>query len=260
MQDKIVTGAIAAEVREAQPDLNEPTVNAIVDLQKQLNILEDNKTQVAKDRAAQIRADIKNLKENQLPDAVAPTVETTPSLTEELAQSIAAQEQAATTFTDADRARKQELEDGIASARARGITIGENLTNELETLNKKEQDAIQEQAAGQVPVQPTTTVGQEVEQGVSQAEPQVPAQASVQEEVTPAQEEIFTLEDEPAPAAQPQVQEEINEEDIALSGLRDGFKAVTRNSFDLRSDAEVTRNVNSGKSFTTSVTKNGKNM
>jgi hypothetical protein len=117
MQDKIVTGSIANEVRAAQPNLNEPTVNAIVDLQKQLNALEGNKTQVAKDKAAQIRAEIKNLQEN-------PIIETKPK-----------------------------------------------------------EDAIQEQAAGEVPVQSGATVSEEVAQGVPQAEPQVVTEAGVQEEV-----------------------------------------------------------------------------
>jgi len=45
------------------------------------------------------------------------------------------------------------------------------LENELKTL-KIEQNAVQEQAAGQVPVQPTTTVGEEVVQGEPTAEPQ----------------------------------------------------------------------------------------
>lgn len=196
MQDKIVTGSIANEVRAAQPDLNEPTVNAIVELQKELNKLEGNKTQVAKDKAAQIRAEIKNLQENQLPEqsisetvvAEAPeAVQKRAARVSEIESIIANDE--ATTFTEADRARKQELEEGIASARDRGITIGENLTNELETLNKKEQDAIQEQAAGQVPVQPGTGVSQEVAQGEPQAEPQgVTQQGQVQEEVVPTQE------------------------------------------------------------------------
>jgi hypothetical protein len=118
IQDKIVTGEIANQVREAQPDLNDATVNAIVDLQKQLNILEGNKTQVAKDRAALLRARIKELQENQI-------VETKPV----------------------------------------------------------QEDAIQEQAAGQVPIQPTTGVSQEVAQGEPQAEPQVTAEEGVQEEV-----------------------------------------------------------------------------
>lgn len=101
----------------------------------------------------------------------------------------------ATIFTDADRARKQELEEGIASAKSRGVAIGENLTNELETLNKKEQDAIQEQAAGQVPVQSGATTGQEVAQGEPQTEPQDVTQEG-QEEVIPAsiQPEIDTIE------------------------------------------------------------------
>ena len=115
MQDKIVTGSIANEVRAAQPDLNEPTVNAIVDLQKQLNALEGNKTQVAKDKAAQIRAEIKNLQEN-------PIIETKPK-----------------------------------------------------------EDAIQEQAAGEVPVQSGATVSQEVAQGEPQAEPQVVAEEGEKE-------------------------------------------------------------------------------
>jgi len=59
----------------------------------------------------------------------------------------------------------------------------QRIEKQLQDL-KEEQDAVQEQAAGQVPVQPTTTVGQEVEQGVPQAEPQVTAQEGVQEEVT----------------------------------------------------------------------------
>jgi len=143
LQDKVVTGAIANEIREAQPDLNDETVNAIVDLQKRLNKLEGNKTQVAKDIAAKLRTAIKDLQENQLPETATPVVETAPSLTEELAQSIAAQETKPT-----------------------------------------QQDAIQEQAAGQVPVQSGATVSQEVEQGVSQTEPQVtPQEGQVQEEV-----------------------------------------------------------------------------
>jgi hypothetical protein len=124
-------------------------------------------------------------------------------------------------FTEEDRARKQELEEGIASATARGITIGENLTNELETLNKKEQDAIQKQAAGQVPVQPTATVGQEVEQGIPQTGPQVTPQTGTQKEVTPTleptaqptilteaeqlskMEEMFTQEEAPVTPTEP---------------------------------------------------------
>jgi len=127
LQDKIVTNTIKEEVKQAQPDLNEPTLNAIVDLQKQLNTLEGNKTEVAKEKAAQIRAEIKNLQEN-------PITETKPV----------------------------------------------------------QEDAIQEQAAGQVPVQSGTTVSQEVAQGEPQAEPQVTAEeGQAKEEVKPSDEKFF---------------------------------------------------------------------
>jgi hypothetical protein len=63
-------------------------------------------------------------------------------------------------------------------------TERQKIEAELQTL-KQEQDAIQEQAAGEVPVQSGATVSEEVAQGEPQAEPQVTAEAGVQEEVTP---------------------------------------------------------------------------
>jgi len=57
------------------------------------------------------------------------------------------------------------------------------LQTELETL-KSEQDAIQVETAGQVPVLTEAGVGEEVVQGKPKAEPQVVAQEGVQEEVT----------------------------------------------------------------------------
>ena len=64
----------------------------------------------------------------------------------------------------------------------------EDINNQIQQiLLTPQQDAIQEQAAGQVPVQPGTTVSQEVAQGEPQAEPQGIAQEG--QEVIP-QEEI----------------------------------------------------------------------
>jgi predicted GNAT family acetyltransferase len=61
----------------------------------------------------------------------------------------------------------------------------EDINNQIqEILLAPQQDAIQEQAAGQVPVQPGATVSQEVAQGEPQAEPQVVTEeGQVQEEV-----------------------------------------------------------------------------
>jgi hypothetical protein len=187
LQDKIVTGAIAKEVKEAQPDLNDATVNVIVDLQKQLNTLEGNKTQVAKDKAAQIRADIKNLQENQLPDVV----EAKPAVVE----SGLTPEQRAQEIESIELDLK--YDDRMIAEGGQSYNTDErtSLEEKLQTL-KSEQDAIQEQAAGQVPIQPRTGVSQEVAQGEPQAEPQVTAEAGVQEEVIPTKTRIAELEKE----------------------------------------------------------------
>jgi hypothetical protein len=59
---------------------------------------------------------------------------------------------------------------------------------ELNQLNQKQKDAIQEQTAGEVPVQPTTAVGEEVVQGEPTAEPQVlTEEGKAEEEVTPSE-------------------------------------------------------------------------
>ena len=88
---------------------------------------------------------------------------------------------------DSDFATLQETGQGNLSFEQR-----QEIKQELLKLNVEE-DAIQKQAAGQVPVQPTATVGQEVEQGIPQTGPQVTPQTGTQKEVTP------TIE----PAAQP---------------------------------------------------------
>jgi hypothetical protein len=235
LQNKIVDDSLKDQIRKANPDLNNASVNAIAGLQKELNNLEGNTTQVAKDRAAEIRTKIKDIQANQLTEepttyrvdgkdvsvdyideliktkskeellamnieinndqtglaerlqaaggakAASPTVETPISLTEELAQSIAEKRKARITeledLLDLDFAITQETGKGNLSFDER-----REIKQELQKLNA-EQDAFQEQAAGQVPVQPTATVGQEVEGGISQAEPQVTPQEGLQEEI-----------------------------------------------------------------------------
>jgi hypothetical protein len=66
LQNKIVDDAIKNQIRQASPDLNDASVNAIADLQKELNKLEGNTTQVAKDRAAEIRSRIKEIQANPI--------------------------------------------------------------------------------------------------------------------------------------------------------------------------------------------------
>jgi hypothetical protein len=82
---------------------------------------------------------------------------------------------------------KRDLERQI-DGKDQALTVPQrNRVNEInQQLTKLSEDAIQKQAAGEVPVQPGTGVGQEVAQGEPQAEPQVVAQEG--------QEEINTLE------------------------------------------------------------------
>ena len=75
IQDKIVTSAIKEQVKQGNPDLNEPSLNAITELEKELKKLEGNTTQTGKDKAAAIRGQIKNIQENQLQEeAVTETI------------------------------------------------------------------------------------------------------------------------------------------------------------------------------------------
>lgn len=66
LQDKIVSSSIKEQVKQGNPDLNEPSLNAITELELQLRKLEGNTTQTGKDKAAAIRQQIKNIQENQL--------------------------------------------------------------------------------------------------------------------------------------------------------------------------------------------------
>ena len=183
LQDKIVTSSIMAQVREANPELNEPSLKAITELEKQLTLLEGNKTQTGKDKAADIRTQIKNIQENQLQEeAVAETITAeAPELAQQRVDRIA------------------EIEELLTpDAYFMPIEKREELQTELETL-KTEQDAIQEQAAGQVPVQSETGVSQEVPGGEPKTEPQVLTEEVVQEEVKAPEitrESIRSLTDE----------------------------------------------------------------
>ena len=97
------------------------------------------------------------------------------------------------------------------------------LQTELETL-KSEQDAIQVETAGQVPVLTEAGVGEEVVQGEPQAEPQGIAQEGVQEEVTKPQQ---------LKAEAPIVSEEVVSENIEQT------PEITRESIRLLTDEEV---------------------
>jgi hypothetical protein len=84
---------------------------------------------------------------------------------------------------------KRDLERQIDGKDQALTTPQRNRVNEInQQLTKLSEDAIQKQAAGEVPVQPGATVSEEVEQGVPQAEPQVVAEEGQAQEVIPQEE------------------------------------------------------------------------
>ena len=70
IDDKVVAYSTKEEVRQANPDLNEPTLDAVTKLELELQKLQGNKTQSGKDKSSAIKAQIKDLQENQLTEEV----------------------------------------------------------------------------------------------------------------------------------------------------------------------------------------------
>tara|TARA_R100000697_G_scaffold78809_1_gene91049 strand:- start:80 stop:7378 length:7299 start_codon:yes stop_codon:yes gene_type:complete len=66
LQDRIVFLQKKEQIKEAQPDLNEPTLEAITEKQVQIDEKENNNTEVAKEEKSKLRQEIKELSENQL--------------------------------------------------------------------------------------------------------------------------------------------------------------------------------------------------
>jgi hypothetical protein len=134
IQDIIVTDSIKEQVKQGNPELNEPSLNAITQLEKDLKKLEGNTTQTGKDKAAAIRGQIKNIQENQLQE-------------EAVVETAQAETAAAPTLTPEQRvARIAELEVLVAPDSELSVTSPEwsKAADELQTL-KKQQDAIQKQ-------------------------------------------------------------------------------------------------------------------
>ena len=187
IQDKIVTNSVKEQVREANPKLNEPSLNAITELEKELQKVEGNKTQTGKDKAAAIRTQIKDIQENQIQEeAKVATIEAeAPEITTQRADRIA------------------ELETTLAPENKTEIPVIEKtkLKTELETL-KTEQNAIQEQAAD--------------ESVLRSEQPQVGLQEVVKGNVQP---EVTTTRTEEVVAEQPK-QEEVAVPEIKRESIR----------------------------------------
>ena len=141
IQDKIVTNSIKEQVRQGNPELNEPSLNAITELEKELKKLEGNTTQTGKDKAAAVRGQIKDIQENQLQEeAVAETVAAKgPELAQKRVDRIAEIE---------NTLNLNETNSGVEGGLTLPNELKTKLETELQTL-KLEQDAIQKQATNE---------------------------------------------------------------------------------------------------------------
>jgi len=79
IQDKVVTGQIRKDVEQANPNVDDTTIDELVSLEKELKKFENNKTQSGKDRAAAIRSQIKTIQEDAIQEQAAGQVPVQPT-------------------------------------------------------------------------------------------------------------------------------------------------------------------------------------
>lgn len=165
IQDKVVTNSVKEQVRQANPNLNEPSLNAITELEKELKGLEGNKTQTGKDKSSLLRNQIKDIQENQLADEVVSEVKGSFEFPED--EKIAKLEAELETIADDNNPRIAEIDAEISK---------------LETI-KTEQDAVQEQSTTEIPVQSEAGVSETMEEGKPESKPEDITEQGKQEEV-----------------------------------------------------------------------------
>ena len=70
LNDRVIRLSVERELLQANPDLNKPTLEALTDLQLELNELEGNKTEPAKEKASLLRQQMKDLQATPLQEEV----------------------------------------------------------------------------------------------------------------------------------------------------------------------------------------------
>ncbi|MCP3700270.1 MAG: hypothetical protein GY920_17370 [Aliivibrio sp.] len=141
LQDRLLELSTKKEITEANPDLNNTTLNRITELQLELNTLEGNKSQVAKEKAAAIKKQINDLTENQLTE-VGTEVEVTPEVGTEV-------EVTPETDVDVEVLNEEKTADGKPRFRLEGQTQEslidaeggdvEVIAAEMDAMNEEEQ-------------------------------------------------------------------------------------------------------------------------
>jgi hypothetical protein len=154
LQEKIKKLKTEADIILANPNINKPTLDKIAELQLELDKLKGNDTEVAKDKSASIRAEIKNLQENQLEDTVDETTKTS-------YESLSAEDKMDLRTKALDELEKEGVESPTnEDIDKKAVSI---LDKELQLLGQKSQKKKQSFAEG---LGETTDLGDVMEGGV----------------------------------------------------------------------------------------------
>lgn len=166
VQERIVTHSIKEQVRQGNPELNEPSLNAITELEKELRKLEGNTTQTGKDKAAAIRGQIKNIQENQIQEeAKAEVIEAeAPEITTKRAERIAELETTLSPESTAiiEDTEKTKLQTELETLKTQQDAIQKQITNEGLLRSQRPQLGLQEMGEGNQGLKVAATGTQEV--------------------------------------------------------------------------------------------------
>ena len=149
MQDRVLELSTKKLVTEANPGINSKTLDKIVELQLELNKLEGNKTQVAKEKANKIKREINDLTENQISEEVENEVVGEQVTNDEVIKRIGELKGEDAVYTTQEYKNvKSLLEQEKMDAAAEGTII--NQVQDFNDLGNDEQASYLEQAGGNI--------------------------------------------------------------------------------------------------------------
>ena len=197
-----------SDILAADPNINKPTLDAITTLQLELNTLEGNKTQTAKDRAAVIKAEIKSLQENPLTEGDARSTE------------IAVEGDDVSSVTNVvteDYAIEKLAEDGVENP-----TL-EQVAEKQQQLLNEQANAIQEQSTESVDAPEQTGPSEGVREG--DPESGLTTEQTTQEDTESVQESDVEQTEGIEEAVDPAVEEELaameSDENVDLTPINE---------------------------------------
>ena len=148
--EKFKEATIKNDILKVDSSINEPTLNAITELQVELDGLKGNDTQFAKDKASEIKSKIKSLQENPITEGEARETETI----------VDGEDVSTTTNIVTEEFAVETLnKEGVVNPTA------EQIQSKKEQLLKEQADAIQEPSTETVDVQEQTGDSQTVGEG-----------------------------------------------------------------------------------------------